>query len=190
MQLNPHFLFNTHHSIISLMLKNENKKAISMLMKLSDFLRTTLDNNNQLSMLADEIRLMKFYLDIQQIRFGDKLTIKIDVPSYVEKAAVPTFILQPIIENSIIHGIAPYSQPATLAVTCQRENGTLEIEVYDDGGGINPQFTEGIGVKNTRGRLTELYNEKGGLTISPHPVKGTITRIWLPFSVYNPEVHE
>lgn len=186
MQLNPHFLFNTHHSIISLMLQNENKKAISMLVKLSDFLRTTLDNNSQLSSLADEIRLMKFYLDIQQIRFGDKLTIKIEVDQAAENAAVPSFILQPIIENAIIHGIAPVSSPATLIVSCEKVNGTLEIEVSDNGKGIQTtQVQEGIGLKNTRSRLEELYNTKAGLQIKPHPARGTITRIWMPFSEYN-----
>jgi two-component system, LytTR family, sensor kinase len=186
MQLNPHFLFNTHHSIISLMLQNENKKAISMLMKLSDFLRTTLDNNNQLSSLSDEIRLMKFYLDIQQIRFGDKLTVRIDVDQAAENAAVPSFILQPIIENAIIHGIAPVSSPAMLMVNCVKVNGTLEIEVSDNGKGVkSAKVQEGIGLKNTRSRLEELYNCKAGLQIKPHPVRGTITRIWMPFTEYN-----
>jgi two-component system LytT family sensor kinase len=191
MQLNPHFLFNTHHSISSLMLKNENEKANSMLIKLSDFLRTTLENNNQLSTLADEIKLMKFYLDIQEIRFGDKLVVKIDLQQSVSCAAIPTFILQPIIENAIIHGIAPYSQAATLTVTCRQVGDRLEIEVHDNGAGIgNNMIKEGIGIKNTKSRLAELYDTRAGMEIKQHPVKGTITRIWLPFSEYNPKAYE
>jgi two-component system, LytTR family, sensor kinase len=190
MQLNPHFLFNTHHSIISLMTKNENKTAISMLMKLSDFLRITLSNNNQLSTLGDEIKLMKFYLDIQQVRFGDKLTVKIDMADSIADAIIPTFILQPLIENSVIHGIAPYTSPATLSVSCSRTADTVEIEVSDTGGGIHAKsMTEGIGLKNTKSRLKELYNDKAGMTVQSHPVKGTVTKIWIPFSTHNTLLH-
>jgi two-component system LytT family sensor kinase len=190
-QLNPHFLFNTHHAIISLMLKNENKKAISMLVRLSDFLRTTLDNDKQLNKLSDEINTMKLYLDIQQIRFGDKLTVKIEVQEHAEKAIVPTFILQPIIENSIIHGIAPFSQPAILVLTCHRLNHTLEIKVSDNGGGINGnEIVEGIGLMNTRKRLQELYGDKAGLQIKQHSVRGTVTKIWIPYTEHNALLHE
>ncbi|MEO5563953.1 MAG: histidine kinase, partial [Chitinophagaceae bacterium] len=162
-----------------------------MLMKLSDFLRITLDDPKQKSSLADEIRLMKFYLDIQQIRFEDKLKIEINMPDEVKSAIVPTFILQPLIENSIIHGIAPYSQPATLTVSFTKLNGMLEVEVYDNGGGIiTDQVNEGIGLKNTRGRLRELYGDKAGLTILPHPIKGTITKLWMPFSLSNTIIDE
>jgi two-component system, LytTR family, sensor kinase len=186
MQLNPHFLFNTHHSIISLMTKGENTKATEMLMKLSDFLRITLNSSHQLSTLADEIRLMKFYLDIQQIRFGEKLAITIDAGDDVLNAAVPSFILQPLIENAIVHGIAPYSQAATLSVSCTIINGVLEIEVSDNGGGLRTdQFMEGVGLKNTKERLQELYKDKGVLSVKPHPVKGTLCKVCLPFTIYN-----
>jgi two-component system LytT family sensor kinase len=98
--------------------------------------------------------------------------------------------LQPLIENAIIHGIAPYSQAAVLTVQCRRVADKLEINIHDTGGGIgNSPVTEGIGLSNTRGRLNELYNSKAGLTIKPHPEKGTVIKIWLPFSEYNPTKH-
>jgi two-component system, LytTR family, sensor kinase len=190
MQLNPHFLFNTHHSIISSMTKNDNKKATEMLLKLSDFLRITLDNNSQVGSVAEELRLVHLYLDIQKIRLGDKLTVNIDMEPGVEQAAIPTFILQPLIENAIIHGIAPYSQSAVLAVQGRRVDDRLEISIHDTGRGIgNQPVTEGIGLSNTRGRLKELYNDKAGLSVKPHPERGTVTKVWLPFFVFNPTTH-
>lgn len=185
MQLNPHFLFNTHHSIISLMTKNDTKKATEMLMKLSDFLRLTLDNTKQLTSLSDELKLMKFYLDIQQVRFEDKLFVRLEAQSEVLNAAIPSFIMQPLIENAIIHGIAPYAEPSTLNISCNKVNDLLEIEVYDNGGGIEiDRFKEGIGVKNIRARLKELYGDRAGVSVLPHRVKGTVSKIWIPFSEY------
>lgn len=191
MQLNPHFLFNTHHSIISLMMKSENDKAISMLVKLSDFLRTTLENKDQLNTLSNEIQIIKLYLDIQQVRFGDRLTISIDMPKNLGEMQVPSFILQPIVENSIIHGIAPFSQPATLKITCRQHDASLEIEVFDSGTELKATGkTNGIGLANTRNRLAELYGTKAGMGISAHSVRGTIVKVWLPISEHNSSDHE
>lgn len=175
MQLQPHFLFNTHNAIISLMLQKENEKAIGMLTKLSELLRLTIDKSDtQTISLQQEIDYMKLYLTIQQIRFQDRLRIEIDIQKELADFEVPTFILQPLIENAITHGIAPYSDAGLIRISATKTGQTIRICVMDDGQGITGPLnkTSGIGIKNTRNRLSQLYGNYQSLEIIPNAVKG------------------
>lgn len=175
MQLQPHFLFNTHNAIISLMLQKENGKAIGMLTKLSELLRLTIDKSDtQTITLQEEIDYMRLYLSIQQIRFQDRLRIEIDIQKELAEFEVPTFILQPLIENAITHGIAPYSDAGLIRISATKTGKLIRICVTDDGPGITGPSgnTTGIGVKNTRNRLSQLYGKNQSLQIISNAVKG------------------
>jgi len=159
MQLDPHFLFNTHHSIVSLMLDNQNEKAIKMLTMLSDLLRLSLEDQEQTIPLEKEIRLLKLYLDIQQVRFHERLHINFNIQTSSLQQKVPSFILQPLVENAIKHGISVSSQAENISIASRIEGGKLILEVENDGSSIHLlNTTEGIGISNTRERLHQLYN--------------------------------
>lgn len=175
MQLQPHFLFNTHNAIISLMLQKENEKAVLMLTRLSELLRLTIDKSDtQTNSLQQEIDYMKLYLNIQQIRFQDRLRVEIDIPKELAGFEVPTFILQPLIENAITHGIAPYSDAGLIRISATKTAQTVRICVMDDGQGITGSLnsTSGIGIKNTRNRLSQLYGKNQSLEIISNAIKG------------------
>lgn len=180
MQLQPHFLFNTHHAIISLMLQKETEKAILMLTKLSELLRLTIDKSEtQTITLKEEIDYMRLYLNIQQIRFQDRLRVEIGIPPELEAFMVPTFILQPLIENAITHGIAPYSDAGLIRISAEKTHDRVRISVTDDGQGITTPVdaSGGIGLKNTRNRLQQLYGDASVLTVLPDAKKGAISVI-------------
>jgi two-component system, LytTR family, sensor kinase len=165
MQLHPHFLFNTHHAIVGLMLRKETDKAIQMLVKLSELLRRTLGHSEENEIpLSEELSLISLYLEIQQIRFGDRLHVSISVTGDVVGAYVPTFILQPLVENSITHGIAVDSKAGNISLQAERKNGSLCLEVCDDGThivlGDELPINEGVGIHTTRTRLEHLYGKR------------------------------
>jgi len=159
MQLDPHFLFNTHHSIISLMLTGENEKAIKMLTMLSDLLRLSLDNKQQTIPLQTEIRLITLYLDIQKIRFNERMKVSFDIQPATLQKDVPSFILQPLVENAVKHGIAVSSGTGNIDIRSRIENDKLVLEVANESGSayVN-DLQEGIGIANTKERLRQLYN--------------------------------
>ncbi len=159
MQLNPHFLFNTLHSISSLMHKDV-EAADKMIMRLSDLLRAALEGaETQEVSLREELNLLQLYLAIEQIRFGSRLTVKLDVAPDTLDAQVPNLILQPLVENAIRHGIEPRARPGLIELQARRVNGALALVVSDNGAGLgeNGAIKEGIGLSNTRARLQELY---------------------------------
>ena len=159
MQLNPHFLFNTLHSISSLMHKDV-EAADTMITRLGDLLRAALAGaETQEVPLREELTLLELYLAVEQVRFGSRLSVKIDVAPDALEAQVPNLILQPLVENAIRHGIEPRARPGRIELRARRENGALSVVVSDDGAGLsgNAQIKEGIGLSNTRARLRELY---------------------------------
>ncbi len=159
MQLNPHFLFNTLHSISSLMHKDI-EAADQMIARLSDLLRAALQGSSTQEVeLREELELLQRYLEIEQIRFGGRLTIKVEVTAEALEAQVPNLLLQPLVENAICHGIAPLARPGRINVRAHRDNGELNLEVSDDGRGLAERqpLREGVGLTNTRARLRELY---------------------------------
>ena len=160
MQLNPHFLFNTLNSISSLMYSDV-ESADAMLARLSEFLRMTLDRDlAQEIPLEQELEFIRRYLEIEKIRFEERLTVKIDVGADVSKANVPSLALQPLVENAIHHGIAPRPEGGAIEIKARRENGLLHLSVSDDGVGATRKTRERIGLANTRARLERLYGDQ------------------------------
>jgi two-component system, LytTR family, sensor kinase len=182
MQIQPHFLFNTHQAIAGLMLKNQIAKASEMLSGLSALLRQTLVvQQEQFIPLKQELMIVKEYLNIQHIRFHDRLVVSISEPKGLMEAQIPPFILQPLIENAIQHGFAPYSDSGLIEVNAYQENDRLCITVRDDGRGLK-QFRgrKGIGLQNVRARLEEHYQKDYLFTLSNHSVKGAIATLAIP----------
>ncbi|MFW5657091.1 MAG: sensor histidine kinase [Bacteroidota bacterium] len=163
-QINPHFLFNSLNSISALTF-NQAEKAREMTIKLSDFMRYTLKSRDtQLTPLNQEIENIKKYLDIEKIRFGSKLHVRIDVEMACHDYPVPHLILQPLIENAIKHGVYETVETNTLLITCKQVGQHLKISIKND---VDPDFRprpgEGLGIKNVQNRLTAQYGENAAL---------------------------
>jgi two-component system LytT family sensor kinase len=186
MQLHPHFLFNTLHSISALVLKNENRDAVKMINRLSELLRLALDNiETQVVSLEDEIEFTRRYLEIEQIRFHDRLSVEWDVEPQTLEAEVPTLILQPLVENAMRHGVDSNPEESRIQIAARRQNDRLLIEVRDDGKDLEKisghDGAAGLGLKNTRARLSELYGEDYSFSLSRREGDWTIAQIVIPF---------
>jgi sensor histidine kinase YesM len=185
MQMHPHFLFNTLHSITALVLKNENRDAIKMINRLSEFLRLTLDNADlQLVTLKDELEFTRRYLEIERIRFQDRLTAGMDIDPKALEAQVPNMILQPLVENAMRHGVDSNSETSRIEIVVHLQNGQVLLEVRDDGKDFkqaDEQSSSGLGLKNTRGRLSELYGEDYRFSLTRKENEWTVARIVIPF---------
>ena len=159
-QINPHFLFNTLNSLSALVLGRRNREAESMITNLATFFRTSLTSDPAADVpLADEIDMQRLYLDIERIRFPDRLSVVIDVPKTLEDVLVPGMILQPLVENAVKHGVARSSRPVTLAIRAQAANGSLYLTVEDDADGMQLQQPGGgVGLANVRDRLLARFD--------------------------------
>jgi sensor histidine kinase YesM len=156
MQLQPHFLFNTLHAISTLMYRDV-EGADRMVSRLSDFLRLTLDSAGvQEVALRREMEYLDKYLEIEQVRFGDRLVVGRAIDPEALDLLVPNLVLQPLVENAVRHGIAPRAAGGRIQVTAHVQGGSLAIEVLDDGDGA-ADIREGVGLSNTRARLDQLY---------------------------------
>ncbi|GAB4025222.1 sensor histidine kinase [Spirosoma koreense] len=195
MQLNPHFLFNTHHAIVSLMLQNDNRKAIDMVTALSDLLRGVLakQDTNFLT-LRDELTLTQQYLAIQQIRFQDRLRIEYDIDPTTETCLVPQLLLQPLVENAVTHGVSGLTTDALIRISTRKRADTIQITVYDNGIGQRRKSRggSGLGLSNTRLRLRQAYGEAAQFDFD-QPAGGT-TLVQLTFpgqpSLLTPSQHD
>lgn len=163
-QLHPHFLFNALNSISALQTENP-EEAQKMIARLGDFLRMTLENVGvQEVSLEREIEFLKCYLDIEKVRFGNRLSTNIRIAPEVQSVLVPNLILQPLVENAVRHGIAPQATNGRIDITANRDNGWLKVKIKDNGRGINGKnmdeiFSTGVGLSNTRARLNQLYGK-------------------------------
>jgi hypothetical protein len=160
MQMEPHFLFNTLNALASLIAQGRNREAGSTLAHLNTILRTTLDRRAPEKVpFAEELHVIESYLAIQQVRFADRLQVKIDASSEAMEGLVPCFILQPIVENAIQHGIAPMEAGGTIETSVKRVGDKLWLRVRDNGRGLAAAASEGhgIGIRNTRERLAYFY---------------------------------
>jgi two-component system, LytTR family, sensor kinase len=181
MQLNPHFLFNTLHAISSLMHRDV-EAADRMLVRLSDLLRRALDSSDtQEVTLREELEFLHAYAEIEQTRFGERLTIEMNIAPDTLDALVPNLVLQPLVENSIKHGLEPHARPGRIEVSARRESDVLRLEVRDNGTGLNGSVVEGVGLSNTRGRLKQLYAERHSFELANTAQGGASVRITIPF---------
>ncbi|MBV9211319.1 MAG: histidine kinase [Acidobacteria bacterium] len=195
MQLHPHFLFNTLHSI-SALLHTDVEAARRMIVRLGDFLRLTLENAGaQEVSLEQEMEFLKGYLEIESIRFQDRLTVRLEVEPQALDVRVPNLILQPIVENAIRHGIAPRSSPGLIEINARRENGVLRIEVRDNGPGLPVNhssiklFKGGLGLANTRARLDQLYGAQHRFELENNPAGGLTVTLEVPSKAANGHSH-
>jgi len=163
-QLNPHFLFNTLNAISSLIVTRDYVPADAMLAKLSGFLRATLSADpDALIALEDELVTLQHYLEIESVRFGERLQVDFICPSNLNDALVPSFLLQPLVENAIKYAVAPSSTPVTIRVEATVDADTLVVTVEDDGTGHAVSSGTGVGIANIRQRLATLYGARGSL---------------------------
>ena len=183
-ELHPHFLFNTLHAI-STLVHTKPELADRMISRLSDLLRLTFDRSGASRVpLQEELEFLEKYLEIEQTRFQDRLTVRYEIDPETLDAEVPRLILQPLVENAIQHGVAPRSGPGVVQVASRRQNGRLWLEVRDDGVGLNAgaraRLRSGIGLANTRDRLECLYGESHRLEFSDGG-PGLAVRIEIPY---------
>jgi signal transduction histidine kinase len=183
-QLHPHFLFNTLHAI-STLTYHDAAAANRMVARLSDLLRMTLEQSGtQEVRLRDEMEFLEKYLEIQQTRFEERLRLAVAVEPGTLDALVPSLVLQPLVENAIKHGIAPRREGGRVEVSAIRTNGALEIRVRDDGpglpGGRVPESGSGLGLANTRARLTHLYGDRHRFELRNHPAGGVEVTLSVP----------
>jgi two-component system, LytTR family, sensor kinase len=188
MQLNPHFLFNTLNTISVLALKGEGRTVARMLSRLSELLRMVLENTQQVTSLRDELEVLDRYLEIEQVRFRDRLTVSMDVDPEVLDAEVPSLVLQPIVENAIWHGIAQMPGEGRIEVGARRADGRLVVRVRDTGPGFGvparPSRKHGVGLANTRARLEQLYGDEHELSLTNAPDGGAVVTLALPFRAH------
>jgi len=187
MQLHPHFLFNTLHGIAGLVRDSRNKAAVDMLAGLSDLLRYTLENAGKQEVpLKEELEFVELYLDIQQMRFSDRLKVDMEIPPDTLDALVPNLILQPLVENAIRHGISRRAVAGRIGIITRRDDQFLHIRIYDDGPGLKrddaAKAVEGVGLGNTRARLAQLYGERQEFTLAECEAGGVEALIVIPFN--------
>ena len=184
LQLQPHFLFNTLNAISTLVHRDADA-ADELISDLSDLLRASLENQDHEVPLAREIELLDRYLAIEQTRLGDRLRIVRDIDPAAAAALVPTFLLQPIAENAIRHGLEPRAAPGTLTVSARRVGDELHLAVTDDGVGLGPAAAptarRGIGLANSEERLRTLHAGRARLTLLSPPAGGVRVEVVLPF---------
>jgi hypothetical protein len=181
-QINPHFLFNTLNSLSTLVLAQRTQEADDMICALSTFFRTSLTNDVAADVtLADEIGLQRLYLEIERIRFPERLLVSVDVPPDLETALVPGMILQPLVENAIKHGVAHTSVPVTVTIRAWAQGESLRLSVVDDAHGvIQPPRRDGVGLSNVRERLAARFEGAASVSHGLRPGGGFRVDLTMP----------
>jgi LytS/YehU family sensor histidine kinase len=178
--VHPHFLFNTLQSI-STLIHRDADAADEMLAKLSDLLRDLLRHRDSVLVpLGDEIRYAQTYLEIAKLRFGDRLVFSVDVPPQLFELEVPLFILQPLVENALAHGVGGRMRGGRVALRAWRRDGIMTLEVADDGAGLSAAAKDGVGLSNTRERLRASFGDEQRLSIESPAEGGVVARIEIP----------
>jgi two-component system, LytTR family, sensor kinase len=186
MQLHPHFLFNTLHTIAGLVRSNESRPAVDMIAGLSELLRHALESADEQEVpLRDEMKFIELYLGIQKVRFSDRLDIRIEVATDTLNALVPNLILQPLVENAIRHGISPKESAGLIVIEAYCDNEMLHLSVRDDGPGLQAGWrledSGGIGLANTRERLRHLYGAEHRFDLRNGAMNGMTVSIAIPY---------
>jgi signal transduction histidine kinase len=184
MQLNPHFLFNALNGISTLMYRDVDA-ADTMIVKLAGLLRHALDQSGRHQVtLREEMSFLDRYLDLEQMRFGDRLTVHREIDPIAEVALVPNLLLQPIVENAIKHGIEPKLESGHITIrVAVVDSATLRIEIEDNGRGIvsDRGIGSGVGTSNCRSRLSQLYGPAGNFRLEPAEFGGVRAIVQIPF---------
>jgi sensor histidine kinase YesM len=187
MQIQPHFLFNTLNAIMVLVRQQKGPEAEEMLGRLSDLLRCVLEDvNTQEVPLRRELEYLQLYLGIEQVRFQDRLRVEIAADPEILDAAVPHMVLQPLVENAIRHGIGRKSAAGRIRISARCVKGSIEMKIQDDGPGLSKMDAcgdgkiRGIGLKNTRARLSRLYGDAASLTVQDDSEGGVAATVILP----------
>ncbi|URW77030.1 histidine kinase [Sphingomonas donggukensis] len=191
-QLNPHFLFNTLNSISTLVLLKQTERANAMLSRLSAFLRYTLANEPTAHVtVMQEVETLKLYLDIEKMRFEARLRTVFDIDPRVEKARLPSLLLQPLVENAIKYAVTPQEEGAEIAVTARLVGDRVQIAVSDTGPGLiggprRPTLSTGVGLTNIRERLAQAYGPEHRFETQARPGDGFAVEIEIPFQLEEP----
>jgi LytS/YehU family sensor histidine kinase len=184
-QMDPHFMFNTLNSIAGLARDQRNDAAVSMIVGLSEFLRrASADSHRAQVTLADEVEYLERYLDIQKVRFGDRLRVSLDIPADLLEAQVPSLLLQPLVENAIKHGVSKRLSGGEIRVAGGRRDGVLSLTVYNDGPWAKEDAEAapaGVGLGNLRTRLQILHGDRSELKLRPGEAGGVEVVVTLPF---------
>jgi signal transduction histidine kinase len=184
-QLQPHFLFNTLNAISGLM-RTDVEAADRMMDRLGDLLRMALESSNVQDVpLKEELEILQKYLDIEQVRFADRLRVSMRIDPDTLDAQVPNFLLQPLVENAVRHGVAPHTRPGRVAIETERAGDRLVIRIRDSGDGVPPHYltllNQGVGLTNTRARLEHLYRADHAFVFSNDG--GFCVTISIPFTI-------
>jgi signal transduction histidine kinase len=191
-QLNPHFLFNTLNSISTLVLLKQTERANIMLSRLSSFLRYTLANEPTAHVtLAQEVETLKLYLDIEKMRFDERLRTHFDVDPRCAKARLPSLLLQPLVENAIKYAVTPQEEGADITVSARLAGERVQIAVSDTGPGLieskpRPTLSTGVGLANIRERLAQAFGPDHRFDTRSDPGKGFSVEIEIPFQLEEP----
>ena len=193
-QLNPHFLFNTLNAISTLILERETEDANRMVTRLSSFLRHSLDNDPmKMVTLEQELAALRMYLDIEKVRFEERLNLELDIEAAAQQALIPSLLLQPLVENAIKYGIARAEDGGTLRIAARVFAGDLLLQLSDDGPGVELVDGEipganGVGLRNTRERLAELYGARHAFRLSRSDPHGLTVDIRVPYETKSQRV--
>ena len=182
LEIEPHFLFNTLNSIAAQIRLNENAGALSMLLRLSDLMRSTLDRTaGQYTSLGEEVAHVSRYVDLQRTRFNDRLSVVYAVDAACDAMPVPAFLLQPIVENALRHGLSPNARPGRIEIGARQDGGGLRLWVRDDGSGLPGDFDlsrdAGTGLRNISARLERIYGDRASLRLRTNEAGGTTAEL-------------
>ncbi|HKR83083.1 MAG TPA: histidine kinase [Terriglobales bacterium] len=183
--LQPHFLFNSLHSVAALARAGDTAGVVRLVAALSDLLRHVLDVGDRHTSLREELHIVERYLEIQRTRFADRLEVTIDLAPNVADARVPLLLVQPLVENALRHGLAPQARAGSVSIRAVRTNGTTRIEVEDTGIGLPPEWklpdATGTGLRNLVSRLTTEFGAAASLEVVPREGGGVRATVTLPY---------
>ena len=184
-QMDPHFMFNTLNSIVGLVRDQRNDAAVGMIVGLSEFMRrASADSHRAQVTLTEEVEYLQRYIDIQQVRFGNRLRVSLDIPVELGHAQVPNLLLQPLVENAIKHGVSKRVAGGEIRVAGTRRDDTLRLTVYNDGPWVREDLeatSGGVGLGNLRTRLQILHGDRSELLLRPIDTGGVEVVVTLPF---------